>query len=384
MAQGDSTNAFRSADTDALSEGKLTTRQYYPALDGLRGLAILLVVVYHNFGFINVFFFGWLGVDLFFVLSGFLITDILLKSVGQKNFLKNFFVRRMLRIFPLYYLCLILFLFVLPRFATHFDVHYYKEHQAWLWTYLQNWLYIFNNPGSQTNTLNHLWSLAVEEQFYLLWPLAIIIIRKPAYLLIFISLVLAAVVGLRLYAWINHVADLAYFNLYTFTRVDGLCIGCMVALLQRIYPGFLRKYTGLIVLFFALMNFVFFFVNRNYDYGFPYLALAGYTTFAMIFGLLVNEAVSRGTKLVNLVFDNTLLKFFGKISYGFYIFHWPLYILLSPWLFTQLSLFVPSLWVQFAVSLVATIIAIIISWISYHYYERIFLNLKNKFTQQDT
>ena len=272
-------------------------RQYYPALDGLRGLAILLVVVYHNFGFINVFFFGWLGVDLFFVLSGFLITDILLKAVGRENFLRNFYMRRLLRILPLYYLALILFLVIIPRLNIPFDIKYYTDNQVWLWTYFQNWLYIFKNPG-QTNTLNHLWSLAVEEQFYVLWPLVILLLKKPKFLLVFISLLLVAVLGLRLWAWVNQVADLAYFNLYTFTRIDGICIGCMVALLQRINPGFLKKYTSFIVLFFALLNFAFFFINRRYDFGFPYLALARYTTFAMVFGLLVNEAVTRETSII--------------------------------------------------------------------------------------
>src|SRR5215208_5513013 len=91
-------------------------RAYYPALDGLRGVACLLVVIYHNFGFINrYFFFGWLGLDIFFVLSGFLITDILLNAAGSKNFLRNFYVRRMLRLFPLYYASLIIFLIILPR-----------------------------------------------------------------------------------------------------------------------------------------------------------------------------------------------------------------------------------------------------------------------------
>ena len=217
-------------------------RQYYPALDGLRGLAILLVVIYHNFGFIDVFFFGWLGVDLFFVLSGFLITEILLNTLNEKNYLRNFYVRRALRIFPLYYVCLVIFLIIMPRLNTNLDLKYYTDNQVWIWTYLQNWLYIFKNPD-QTNTLNHLWSLAVEEQFYLLWPLAILVLRKPKLLLLSISILLLAVLGLRLWVWNNHIADLAYFNLYTFTRIDGICIGCMVALLLRINKDFLQRYT---------------------------------------------------------------------------------------------------------------------------------------------
>ena len=366
--------AYRQAGSSTLDAG----RAHYPALDGLRGLAILLVVVYHNFGFINVFFFGWLGVDLFFVLSGFLITDILLKTVGEKGYLKNFYIRRVLRIFPLYYLCLILFLIVIPKTTIQLDLQYYVDHQIWLWTYLQNWIYTFQSPG-QTNALNHLWSLAVEEQFYLLWPLAVLIIRKPGYLLLFISLVLVAVVGLRLLVWMNQISDLAYFNLYTFTRVDGLCIGCMIALLQRVKSNFLHQNRGLIVLCFAGLNFGFFFVNRRYQFSFPYLALAGYTTFAMMFGLLVNEAVTSQSKLINFLFNNSLLKFFGKISYGFYVFHWPVYLLLFPYLLPWMSKFANGAIVQFLVSVMATLAAIVISWLSYQYYEKYFLKLKDKF-----
>jgi len=353
-------------------------RPHYPALDGLRGLAILLVVVYHNFGFINVFFFGWLGVDLFFVLSGFLITDILLKTIGEKNYLRNFYTRRILRIFPLYYLCLVLFLLVIPRLNINFDIKYYTDNQVWLWTYLQNWLYTFKDPN-QTNTLNHLWSLAVEEQFYLLWPLVILLIRKPKQLLLFIALLLAAVIGLRLWVWLNHIETLAYFNLYTFTRIDGICIGTMVALLLRIDKDFLRKYTAVIVLFFAALNFTFFFINRRYHFSFPYLALAGYTTFAMMFGLLVNDAVTKQTKLIDFLFNIPLLKFFGKISYGFYIFHWPVYLSVSPYLVSRMSKFTSGSILQFTVSLLATVVAILISLLSYHYFEKYFLKLKDKF-----
>lgn len=354
-----------------------TNRQYYPALDGLRGLAILLVVVYHNFGFIDYFFFGWLGVDLFFVLSGFLITDILLKTASSPNYLSNFYIRRILRIFPLYYLFVFLCLFIIPRVSPHFDIGYYSDNQIWIWTYLQNWLYIFK-PTSGNNALHHLWSLAVEEQFYLFWPLVILLLKKPKYLLAFISLVLVAVLGLRLWIWTNHVADLAYFNLYTFSRIDGICIGCMVALLQRIDADFLKKYTPWIVLLFAGLNFAFFFINRRYEFSFPYLALAGYTTFAMMFGLLVNEAVTGQTKIITQLFSLPILRFFGRISYGFYMFHWPVYLLISPWLFAQLSSGLSGQSLPFMVSLTATLAAIAISWISFRYYERYFLKLKDK------
>ncbi|MBC7875278.1 MAG: acyltransferase family protein, partial [Ferruginibacter sp.] len=130
---------------------------------------------------------------------------------------------------------------------------------------------------------------------------------------------------------------------------------------------------------FAGLNFAFFFVNRRYQFSFPYLALAGYTTFAMIFGLLVNEVVTKQTKLVQLLFNIPLLKFFGRISYGFYIFHWPVYLLLSPWLFSWVSKYASGSSLQFIVSVLGTLAAIAISWVSYQYYEKYFLKLKDKF-----
>jgi peptidoglycan/LPS O-acetylase OafA/YrhL len=352
-------------------------RSYYPALDGLRGLAILLVVVYHNFGFIDYFFFGWLGVDLFFVLSGFLITDILIRTLNSPHYLRNFYARRVLRIFPLYYLTLVLFLIIIPRINVPLDVKYYTDNQVWLWTYLQNWLYVFKPSGS-TNTLHHLWSLAVEEQFYLVWPLVILAVRKLRPLFIIISLVLLCVLGFRLWIWVTQVADLAYFNLYTFTRIDGICIGCMVALLLRIDGEFLKRNTWFIVLMFAILNFAFFFINRSYDFSFPYLSLVGYTTIAMMFGLLVNEAVTRSTKMINVLFGSPVLRFFGRISYGFYIFHWPVYLLLTPVFLKWFSANSDN-WSQFWTSVLATAAAILVSWLSYQYYEKPFLRLKDRF-----
>jgi len=354
-------------------------RQYFPALDGLRGLAILFVVVYHNFGFINYFFFGWLGVDLFFVLSGFLITDILLKTFREKNYLKNFFARRMLRIFPLYYLSLIIFLLLLPALQIGPDTTYYTKNQLWLWTYLQNWLFIFK-PGSGSQSLHHLWSLAVEEQFYLLWPFVILLVRNPRWLLFIIILVLIGVITLRLWVWNNQITNFSYFNLYTFSRIDGICIGCIVSLLRYLNSQLLKKYVSGVILFFAAANFIFYFINRNYQFNFPYLAIVGYTTFAMLFGILVNEAVNGETKIINFLFTIPLLKFFGKISYGFYIIHWPLYIILQPYLLTWVSNHINGFPAQFTVSTLASLLAMLISWFSYNYFERYFLKIKHKFS----
>ncbi len=350
-------------------------RPHYPALDGLRGVAILLVVIYHNFGFISQSYFGWLGVDLFFVLSGFLITDILLRTVNEPKFLSNFYMRRVLRIFPLYYASLLLFLFIVaPLTSDKIEWDYYQENQIYLWTYLQNWLYIFKEPGSAA-ILNHYWSLAVEEQFYIFWPLVILLLKKPKYLLAFIGILLIAVIIFRFVLWFYQVEDLAYYNLYTFTRIDGICIGCMVALLMRMNMHFIRNYTFLIVLVFAAVNFGFYFINRENNYSFPYIALVGYTTFAMILGLLVYEAVTRETRFLNMIFGFGLLKFFGRISYGLYIFHWPVYLLISAY-YSEANGFSGKL----LLSLVATGIAILISWLSYRYFERYFLRLKSSYS----
>lgn len=356
-------------------------RQHYPALDGLRGVAILLVVFVHNFGFMNYFFFGWLGVDLFFVLSGFLITEILLNSSGQPGFLKRFYVRRVLRIFPLFYLLLLICLFILPLFKTlGLDISYYRENQVWHWTYLQNWLYVFKEPYGD-KILMHTWSLAVEEQFYLLWPLLILLLRRPKYLLAAMLLLLIMTGVARYIVWLNKTENLAYASLYTFTRIDGLCIGSMVALLQKINPRFLKKYTLLIVLLMAAINFGFYFINDRSGFTLPYLAIVGYTTFAVIFGLLVYEAVAGESKFLQLLLDNRPLKLFGKISYGLYVFHWPVYILF----FDQLRNYVTGKDLlsfraaEMLSGIVVTLIAIFISMLSYRYFEKPFLQLKSKF-----
>ncbi len=359
-----------------------SNRSYYPALDGLRGVAILLVVLAHNFGFMNYFFFGWLGVDLFFVLSGFLITQILLNTLDKPHFLRNFYMRRVLRIFPLFYLTLIICFFVLPFFIDKsFDFSYYTKNQFWLWTYLQNWLIVFKEPYGD-KILLHTWSLAVEEQFYLLWPFMILLIRKPKILLALMLFILTGVGVARYIVWSLQVEDLAYSSLYTYTRIDGICIGCILALTIRISPLFLKKYTTAIVLLMATINFVFYFLNNQNGFTLPYLAFVGYTTFAVLFGILVYEATTGESKVIQFLLNNRILKFFGKISYGLYVFHWPIYVLLFPFLVTffKANSNISHHTGELASGITVTITAILLSVISYRFFEKPFLQLKDKYS----
>jgi len=357
-------------------------RIYYPALDGLRGVAILLVIFLHNFKFTNFFFFGWLGVDLFFVLSGFLITDILLRTIETKNFLRNFYIRRFLRIFPLYYLTIIICLFVIPNLGLPVHLDYYINNQLAFWTFTQNWLFIFKSPTGSP-ILMHFWSLAVEEQFYVVWPLIILLVKKTKPLLFISVFLLVAVMITRVLLWKFQIEDLAYDSLYTFTRIDGICVGCSIALLLRVYPLFLKNYKFLIVFFLALLNFVIYILNFRSPVRLPYLAFVGYTTFAVLFGILIYEVITNRSKLVRILFENRILKFFGEISYGFYVYHWPVYLLLFPFLRDLLirETSFGATTAQFISAIAATIVSILLSLLSYRYFESYFLNKKKRYSE---
>lgn len=340
----------------------------------------MLVVFYHNFGFINYFFFGWLGVDLFFVLSGFLITDILLRTKNSPHYLRNFYVRRVLRIFPLYYSILVIFFILFPLLKFHLqDTNFYIQHQAWFWTYTQNWLFILHPPPRSVLALTHFWSLAVEEQFYLLWPFVILLFKKPKGLIYLLMILLLGVISLRFILWEFKIENLAYFNLYTFSRIDGICIGSLLAVLRTVNYKAINRYFTIIVLGLAALNFVFYFFNKRNQFSYPYLAIAGYTTFAIIFGLLVNEGVEKEKTFINTVLSFRPLRFFGTISYGLYVFHWPLYMMLAPglsnWSAGNLRFMNPSI----VASIVATLLAILVAWLSFHFFEKRFLLLKKRF-----
>lgn len=232
---------MRESSADVFPENIL--RRNMPELDTVRGVAILLVVFFHGFAetglaglsgiprlFVIATMPGWMGVNLFFVLSGFLITGILLDSRGKQHYYKDFYIRRALRILPIYCLLLIVLL-LLPRIG-------WLDHRQISWQfvglsffYLSNMTQFFGVPMQY----GPLWSLAVEEHFYLLWPSAVRIFSRNALAWIAASLFFLC----PLFRAIAYALKYEYGNGYTWLVADGLAAGALLAVYCR-RPGFER------------------------------------------------------------------------------------------------------------------------------------------------
>jgi len=232
--------------------GKGDQRQI-PGLDGVRGLAVLLVIAYHyrlalrsedvfSKIWIHGSSLGWCGVDIFFVLSGFLITGILLDMKGTPHYFRNFYARRTLRIFPLYFGVLAVVYLLLPLIArARLAPDYWPFHhwQMWQWTYLTNFgMAIHGPPAAMTSqiSLGHFWTLSVEEHFYLFWP-AIVFALSPRQLKAACIFLGGAALILRCVLAFGHL------NLIGLTpfRLDTLCLGGLLAIYAREGPLTIRN-----------------------------------------------------------------------------------------------------------------------------------------------
>jgi peptidoglycan/LPS O-acetylase OafA/YrhL len=362
-----------------------------PALDGVRGLAILLVLA-HN---LNPFDdggpllergvelacdFGWVGVQLFFVLSGYLISGILLDSRGAPGYYRRFFARRVLRIFPLYYGLLVLLLLVLPGLglaperllADH-------ENRIWLWTYLINWA---QPLGAGVAAFPHFWSLAVEEQFYLVWPF--VVSRTTPRRLVAVAIALAAVgfgsrLGLRLAG-----AGKEGPYMFTICRIDALGLGALVAALLRIpaYRERILHWRGRIAFGASTLFVAGMFATHRYVRTTFLGQTVGYTILAITFAAVVLLAVldhERGHGTVGGALNHSVLRSFGTYSYAIYLFHQPLNQMVGePWLHSLLPRGA-GLGGGAAYMAAATAASYALALVSYHGYEKHFLALKRYF-----
>lgn len=366
---------------------------FIPALDGLRGIAIILVMLHHftlyrptsgiDLLIGDVVFFWWSGVDLFFVLSGFLITGILLDTRDNERYFTTFYARRILRIFPLYYLVLFLAFIVLPKFPA---VHSVLADQGDLppqWPY---WLYLANFSIAKLGWLHDwvdvAWSLAIEEQFYLVWPL-LIWLCPPRVLALLCAVIIVAEPIARIYAWALDYKVLWIYVL-TWYRLDGLAIGALLALAQRrgLLPSLDRWVPLVLIAGVAgliactiMGGHTWWWNRRMQQYGYSLIAIIGG---AMLVSAINRPADSWWPRLLSAGW----LRAFGKYSYGLYLLHTPVMRAVREYVFNpqDYETLKTAPWIgEVLFYVAATAPAFAVAWLSWRWFEAPILRLKARF-----
>lgn len=369
---------------------------HIPALDGIRGIAILLVLGTHFYNYdglppptllvdralSTITAVGWIGVDLFFVLSGFLITGILYDAKGCEHYFRNFYARRVLRIFPVYYVALVVFLVVLPYIDP--DNRRLLALQAdsfWYWTYLTN-VRIALAGFPWFGALGHFWSLAIEEQFYLAWP-AVVFLFGRSNLIRVCLLCIGAAFALRLLLILGGYGTAAY--VLTPARMDALAMGACIALIARGPGGLapLARVAQPVAIVSAAVLIAIFVWRQGLLPWDPLMKTIGHTLLGTLFSaMLVLALMSRDQAAWGRVCTSSTLRFFGRYSYGLYVFHHPiLYFSPATWLFLdQVPLVFGSLLLKKLVFVSALMtVSIGLALLSWHLYEMRCLKLKRLF-----
>jgi len=213
---------------------------YNTGLNGVRGIAIILVLLFHYFPEVKIFKIGWTGVDLFFVLSGFLLTSRILPFLLEKKLLLKFYWNRALRILPLYYLFLILFfLFWFMVIDRKVEQSPFYSHNWYLFfVFFQNWILI-TTPDNSASHLNHFWSLAVEEQVYLIYPLFFLLLKKRKNIFLGLVILLVVIVIARIITFYYNTGADNYKSIYcnTFFRSDSFLLGSLLYFFLNFYQS---------------------------------------------------------------------------------------------------------------------------------------------------
>jgi len=364
-----------------------------PALDGLRGIAILLVLFHHLTIYrptegvdqwIAVFpLLGWVGVDLFFVLSGFLITGLLIDARGGERFFSSFYARRTLRIFPLYYLVLFLALVVLPNFPA---VHRVLVGPYPLPPLMPYWLYLTNfsiaDRGLVHGLLDVAWSLAIEEQFYLLWPL-VIWLCPPRLVGWLCAVIIAAEPLARWYGLSRGVDPLAVYVLPWF-RLDGLATGALVAwVVRQGHLPSLSRWAPLTAVA-GIAGFAAVVVASGDAWWWqPLIQKMGYSLIALIGAAALVRAVNQpADSLWPRLLSVGWLRAFGKYSYCLYLTHLAVMRATREYVFdpNRIDWLAASPWLGQSLFYIAVIVpSLAVAWVSWRAFEAPILALKARF-----
>jgi peptidoglycan/LPS O-acetylase OafA/YrhL len=366
-------------------------------LTSFRALAFFAIFAYHmnpGPGYLGLQA-GYLGVQAFFVLSGFLLTPILMdmkSSLGRKDFFLHFYGRRVLRIFPLYYSYLVIVAAISWLAINHYGhsgmepVDRFIEQLPWTATYTYDF-YHASNYFEQTPLASHFWSLAVEEQFYLVWPLAIFFI-SPRHIRRFLLLVIlagplvrylsAAILDANLLPTLRD-TDLVIYIL-PFSHFDAFAIGGYFALYGKSRSGYLVWLSMLFVVMLGVSTTWLTTRQIQWDqlgYG-PFMYdsykyVWGYSVINLMFAYMLVHV--RDKAFMPALFENRLLVYLGTISYGLYVFHFPIL-----WLIYTTMYRFPVIVQQST----ALLITVIISSISFEFMEKRCINMKDRYFARAT
>ena len=381
----------------AIGTGPRVAR-HIPELDGVRGAAIALVMALHfvnnaitptnlvEWAAVKITNYGLWGVDLFFVLSGFLITGILVESKSAPGYFRNFFVRRALRIFPLYYGVLLVLLVLVPAAtlqAIDPELIELRGLSGWLWAYLTN-VYLGPQTSFSIPYVSHFWSLAIEEHFYLVWPFLIWCLPNRTAMRVCVvlgSLALALRIGFTMAA-----PDQLYAGVLTPCRIDALCAGAWFALAARTEPRLttaramlVARVSGAAILALWAWHFA---LQAGEALVLPLRTTALAVFFgAMIYGASYNDDLTHLRAGLRLGW----LRHLGKYSYGLYVFHGMVAYGMHRYDMSAYFSSLTSIHTLGAVLQISCAVGVsyALALVSFHVFESPFLSLKRWFEYRD-
>ena len=374
---------------------------HIPALDGVRGLAILVVMIGHfNLGYYPTYQFehglktmietGWWGVDLFFVLSGFLITGILLDAKGSDHYFRNFYVRRVLRIFPLYYGFLFAFFVLAPLVRPPSPDSAFigwRASQGWFWSYLSNYQILFPQ-WVRPYPLTHFWTLAVEEQFYLFWPAVVLLTSRKGLVRVCVFCIGGSLLFRLWLHWMG-ASPIAGYRL-TPARLDTLAIGALLAVLVREQEAWqrIRKRAPAAILAALAVILALSVPTRGMAQSSIEMQTLGYPVVAVLSAALIVFAIDPGARHTRLsrFFQTRPMRVLGKYSYALYVFHFPLAgVLERAGLTVQTFPRVRGSELPGAVAftIIGMTLSLLIAIASWNLYEKHFLKLKRFFPRRE-
>ncbi len=319
--------------------------KYIRSLDGLRFVAIALVIVYHFYE--SVFSIGWIGVQVFFTLSGYLITQILLESKAQfslTKYLKRFYWRRLIRIFPLYYFFLLL---VLAIFLITNKPDSFKNSWLLLITYTYNFKKFLHLQESDSIDVifSHFWSLSIEEQFYLFWPLTIFFLNtKRLKFLVLLIIFSSPAIRYFTFNYLDGNFDLDSIRIgkliykSTFCQLDAFMFGAVIPIF-RLDKVIIHKNVTLSFYFLMTILSLIFVASIKYDSleniisWKIFLINTGSTTanlhlwiYTLLggFSMLLITSLTSTKSFLSKLLETRFLVHIGQISYGLYVYHFPL------------------------------------------------------------